>query len=246
MRPALLIATSLAALLTTSAHATVQVAIDLTHQRMHVDGNEGTYDWPISSARSGFYTPGGSYAPTHLELLHYSHKYHMSPMPHAIFFRGGYAIHGTYAMESLGRPASHGCVRLSPGNAATLYAMVKAEGARISISGAPPASRPFYARAERDPTRSTDADALSRLAPPSSESTADQNFGDASYARRRLARRPYAGYGYGDAQGTGYQSTPQRPGYRPGYTYAPSYLSAPQIFGGSPSQQTPLLPFFGE
>ena len=125
------------------AQALVRVQIDLTHQRMHVLSNEGDYDWPISSARSGFSTPGGSYAPTHLELMHYSKKYHMSPMPHAIFFRGGYAIHGTYETGSLGRPASHGCVRLSPGNAAALYSMVKAEGARIAISGTPPASRPF-------------------------------------------------------------------------------------------------------
>jgi hypothetical protein len=125
------------------ANATVHVAIDLTHQRMHVQSSEGDYDWPISSARSGFYTPGGSFAPTHLELMHYSKKYHMSPMPHAIFFRGGYAIHGTYATGSLGQPASHGCVRLSPGNAQTLYHMVQSEGALISISGTPPASRPF-------------------------------------------------------------------------------------------------------
>jgi len=128
---------------TALAQALVRVHIDLTNQRMHVEGDEGSYDWPISSARSGFYTPGGSFAPTHLELMHYSKKYHMAPMPHAIFFRGGYAIHGTYETGELGRPASHGCVRLSPGNATMLYKMVEAEGARISISGTPPASRPF-------------------------------------------------------------------------------------------------------
>jgi hypothetical protein len=125
------------------AMATVNVAIDLTTQRMHVESSTGKYDWPISSARSGFYTPGGSFAPEHLERMHYSKKYHMSPMPYSIFFRGGFAIHGTYAVGELGRPASHGCVRLSPGNAATLFNMVKAEGALISISGTPPASRPF-------------------------------------------------------------------------------------------------------
>ena len=139
---------------TSAATALVNVQIDLTHQRMHVQSNEGDYDWPISSARSGFSTPGGSYAPTHMELMHYSKKYHMSPMPHAIFFRGGYAIHGTYETGSLGRPASHGCVRLSPGNATTLYNMVKEEGARIGISGTPPASRPFAVARHR--SRSTD------------------------------------------------------------------------------------------
>ena len=140
------------------AGATVAVAIDLTHQTMHVQAAGGTYDWPISSARSGFYTPGGSFAPTRLEAMHYSHKYHMSPMPHAIFFRGGYAIHGTYATGALGRPASHGCVRLAPGNAARLYAMVQAEGARISISGSPPqgASRIATAVRRRAPARGSD------------------------------------------------------------------------------------------
>ena len=169
-----------------AAHATVHVAIDLTHQRMHVNGDEGSYDWPISSARSGFSTPGGSYAPTHLELMHYSKKYHMSPMPHAIFFRGGYAIHGTYSTGSLGRPASHGCVRLSPGNAATLYAMVQQEGARISISGSPPTSAPFAVARHR--SRDYDYD------------TASYARGDDFEAPRHRYAAPaysYPGYGYG-------------------------------------------------
>jgi lipoprotein-anchoring transpeptidase ErfK/SrfK len=46
-------------------------------------------------------------------------------MPHSIFFSGGYAIHATPHTGALGRPASHGCVRLSPGHAATLYGIVK-------------------------------------------------------------------------------------------------------------------------
>jgi hypothetical protein len=179
----------------TAAHATVHVAIDLTHQRMHVDGDEGSYDWPISSARSGFSTPGGSYAPTHLELMHYSRKYHMSPMPHAIFFRGGYAIHGTYSTGSLGRPASHGCVRLSPGNATTLYAMVRHEGARISISGAPPASAPFAVARHR-----------SRGYEEESARYADSDGFEAPRRVRRYAAPAYASpaYGYGGGYPYGY------------------------------------------
>jgi hypothetical protein len=128
------------------AQARVQIAIDLSHQHMVVNSSSGTYVWPISTARSGYYTPRGRYAPTSLQRMHYSRKYDMSPMPHSIFFRGGYAIHGTYSVGQLGRPASHGCVRLAPGNAAALYAMVQREGARISITGSPPASRTLYAR----------------------------------------------------------------------------------------------------
>ncbi len=123
-----------------TAGATVTIHIDLSSQRMHVASSRGTYNWPVSTARSGYSTPRGYFAPTGLQRMHYSKKYHMSPMPYSIFFRGGYAIHGTYATGALGSPASHGCVRLSPGNAAQLYQMVQAEGARISITGAPPSS----------------------------------------------------------------------------------------------------------
>jgi lipoprotein-anchoring transpeptidase ErfK/SrfK len=70
-----------------------------------------------------------------MERMWYSRKYEWSPMPHALFFRGGYAIHGTYAVRQLGRPASHGCVRLAPGNARTLFEMVRARGgAQIIVS----------------------------------------------------------------------------------------------------------------
>jgi len=123
-----------------AANATVQIHIDLSSQRMHVDSSSGSYNWPVSTARSGYSTPRGSFAPTGLQRMHYSKKYHMSPMPYSIFFRGGYAIHGTYAVGNLGRPASHGCVRLSPGNAAQLFHMVQAEGGSISITGSPAGS----------------------------------------------------------------------------------------------------------
>jgi|SRR4051794_30500836 hypothetical protein len=133
-----------------TANATVHIHIDLSSQRMQVTSSSGSYSWPVSTARSGYSTPRGSYAPTSLQRMHYSRKYDMTPMPHSIFFRGGYAIHGSYATRSLGRPASHGCVRLAPGNAARLFSMVQAEGARISISGTPPQGRTAVARASRN------------------------------------------------------------------------------------------------
>ena len=122
-----------------SAQAAVTIQIDLSSQRMQVTNGKGeSYSWAISSARSGYVTPRGSYRPQRLEKMHYSRKYHMSPMPHSIFFHGGYAIHGTGSLSQLGQPASHGCIRLAPGNAAKLYSMVQREGAQISISGSPP------------------------------------------------------------------------------------------------------------
>jgi hypothetical protein len=124
---------------------------------MHVVSSAGTYDWPISSARDGYVTPDGTFRPQSLQSMHYSKKYYDSPMPHSIFFAGGYAIHGTYETRWLGRPASHGCVRISPDHAAILFDMVKAEGAIIHITGQPPEThyatprhRRYYASAPRD------------------------------------------------------------------------------------------------
>jgi hypothetical protein len=127
------------------AGASVLINIDLSSQTMHVRSASGSYDWRVSTARSGYRTPRGTYRPYQLQRTHFSHKYHMSPMPYSIFFAGGYAIHGTYETRSLGRPVSHGCVRLAPGNAALLFHMVQAEGAEITISGAPPRVS-YYAR----------------------------------------------------------------------------------------------------
>jgi hypothetical protein len=134
------------------ADASVLINIDLSTQTMHVSSDTGSYDWRISTARSGYRTPRGTYRPYQLLRMHYSHKYHMSPMPYSIFFARGYAIHGTYETASLGRPVSHGCIRLAPGNAARLFHMVQVEGAEITITGAPPRMS-YYARL-RDRRRS--------------------------------------------------------------------------------------------
>jgi lipoprotein-anchoring transpeptidase ErfK/SrfK len=125
------------------AGATVRIQIDLTTQTMHVDSSTGSYSWPVSTARYGYVTPHGTFRPSSLQRVHFSRKYYHSPMPDSIFFDGGFAIHGTYETAALGRPASHGCVRLAPANAAMLFSMVKAQGAVITISGTPPRDH-FY------------------------------------------------------------------------------------------------------
>ena len=112
-----------------SAQASVSVRIDISSQTMSVSVNGWPYaTWRVSTARSGYWTPRGSFRPFMLKRMHYSRKYDNSPMPHSIFFRGGYAIHGTGYVRYLGRPASHGCVRLAPGNAARLYGLVRQYG----------------------------------------------------------------------------------------------------------------------
>lgn len=103
--------------------------IDVSSQTMTVSRyGQVLYRWSVSTARSGYFTPRGTYRPQRTARMWYSKKYHMSPMPYSVFFHGGYAIHGTGAVRQLGRPASHGCVRLHTANAATFYSMVREVG----------------------------------------------------------------------------------------------------------------------
>jgi lipoprotein-anchoring transpeptidase ErfK/SrfK len=117
-------------LMSSAAQAAVRVHIDISSQTMSVSVNGGHYaHWRVSTARAGYWTPRGSYRVRRMARMHYSRKYDNSPMPHSLFFKGGYAIHGTGYVRSLGRPASHGCIRLAPGNAARLFQLVRQYGA---------------------------------------------------------------------------------------------------------------------
>lgn len=114
-----------------AASAGVEARIDLSQQKMRVYVNGAPkYSWAVSTARSGYRTPTGNFRPTRMHKTYFSKKYHGSPMPFSIFFYGGYAIHGTNAINSLGRPASHGCIRLHPTNAAALFNLVNRYGPR--------------------------------------------------------------------------------------------------------------------
>jgi lipoprotein-anchoring transpeptidase ErfK/SrfK len=109
--------------------ASLVARIDVSAQTMTVSKHGRVlYRWRVSTARDGYYTPRGTYRPKRMHKMWYSRKYDMSPMPYSIFFRGGYAIHGTEYVKSLGRPASHGCVRLRTSHAAKLYSMVRQIG----------------------------------------------------------------------------------------------------------------------
>ena len=116
----------------------VEVRIDISSQSMAVNVNGWPYGrWKVSTARTGYHTPRGSWRPYLVKRMHYSRKYDNSPMPHSVFFLGGYAIHGTYYVKQLGKPASHGCIRLHPQNAERLYSLVKKYGlgnTRITIT----------------------------------------------------------------------------------------------------------------
>ena len=116
---------------TSSASYAVRLVahVDLSKQTMtvHKDGRV-IHRWKVSTGRSGYRTPTGTYGPKRMHTMWHSRKYHMSPMPYSIFFRGGYAIHGTNYVSKLGRPASHGCVRLHTTNAKRLYQLTRQVG----------------------------------------------------------------------------------------------------------------------
>jgi len=134
--------------------STVLIDIDKTKQRMTVflDGIE-KYDWPVSTGRPGYSTPSGTYTATSMNEIWYSKQWDNSPMPHSIFFiKDGHAIHGTYEGKNLGKPASHGCVRISLENATTLYALVEKNGLKntqVVLTGVTPGGEYKFANVAR-------------------------------------------------------------------------------------------------
>ncbi len=115
--------------LSAPAKAELLVSISKSQQRLAVaiDGAE-TFRWPVSTGVRGHETPTGKFRPTRLERHWYSRQYNLTPMPWAMFFNRGYAVHATMEVYNLGRAASHGCVRLRPDNAATLFALMRRQG----------------------------------------------------------------------------------------------------------------------
>ncbi|SIQ15918.1 L,D-transpeptidase catalytic domain [Rhizobium sp. RU20A] len=113
-----------------SASAANLVAkISLSSQTMTVTQNGVvTYRWKVSTARKGYVTPQGAWKAKWLSRNHRSRKYNNAPMPYAVFYNGGYAVHATFDLKRLGRPASHGCVRLHPDHAATFFSLARQNG----------------------------------------------------------------------------------------------------------------------
>ena len=144
-----------------AAQAAILITIDKAAQKMTVDVDGATrWVWPVSTGRRGYDTPAGSFRPFRMEEDHYSKEWDDAPMPYSIFFTGeGHAIHGSYETRNLGRPASHGCVRIAPQNATILYELVRKNGmenTKVMLSGETPGGEyissqsPPYGRAGQD------------------------------------------------------------------------------------------------
>lgn len=176
------------------AGPTLVARIDLTSQRMTVsEGGSVIHDWKISSGQRGFETPPGAFRPSWASKMWYSRKYDGAPMPYAVFFNQGIATHGTDAVGRLGRPASHGCIRLGTPNARTFYRLVHRHGyknTRIVVTGraqftrtATRATPSVRRRAERQPRRVQQRVRVSR------ETYAEWR----ARAQREYLRRRYSG-----------------------------------------------------
>jgi L,D-transpeptidase-like protein len=163
MRSFLVAVAALTLFATGAAQAKIAITIDKNEQMMTVavDGVE-RYHWPVSTGIPSRETPNGSFRTFRMEEDHFSKEFDDAPMPHSIFFtKIGHAIHGTDSEGRLGTPASHGCVRLSKANAATLYAMVEKDGVlntTVTLTGSSqialarnPRSRTNTAVAVREP-----------------------------------------------------------------------------------------------
>ncbi len=201
---------------------TLLVAIDLTNQRMSVSENgKAKYTWSISSGREGYRTPTGTFRPSWMAKMWYSKQYDDAPMPHSVFFNRGIAVHATQSTGMLGRPASHGCIRLAPANAATFYKLVSTHGkgmTRIKVHGVAKDSTPVASRRKRPADEVAGGRGVRELPP---------YYAPGRYSGRQ--RYSYSGYGNGGYNG-GYG------GPAPRYVYpgdqAPGYYRPARPYRG--------------
>lgn len=161
---------------------TLVLQADLGAQRLTViENGKPVATWLISSGRAGYATPKGTFRPQWMAKMWYSRQYEWSPMPHAVFFHRGTAFHGTGAVGLLGRPASHGCVRLHPANAAQLFKLVNRHGiyqTKVVVHGGSRSGEPAVAGRQRKGSKQKAAQA--RKGSP--------NAAPGEPGRRRLAR----------------------------------------------------------
>jgi hypothetical protein len=222
------------------ASANILITIDKSSQQMSVavDGAQ-RYVWPVSTGRPGYDTPSGTYKPNRMDADHYSQEWDNAPMPHAIFFDlDGHAIHGFFDVKHLGSAVSHGCVRLSPDHAQTLFNLVKAEGmgeTKVVVAGRTLGGDNGAVARSRLPINQTVSSEPGQIATgyggQSSSYYGDRGYGQPSYGQ--------PGYG---------QPSYGQPSYQPGYaqrSYARPYQGQSyygQSYSAQPGYALPTYP----
>lgn len=238
------------------ASADILIHVDKSAQRMtvSVDGTP-RYVWPVSTGGPRYDTPSGTFKPNRMDKDHKSEEYDQAPMPYAMFFdNNGHAIHGTYE-KSIGRPVSHGCVRLSVAHAATLWALVKDQGmanTKVVLDGQIPTGGALVAKGtaagqplQIDPDQ-TDDDTTGSI-PPANVYSRSYDNGDSYDNGGYYATQPR----YGD--GPRYAARPQydddqryaaRRQYDDGPRYAARQRFRPVYRDDDEDRAPPPFPFF--
>jgi hypothetical protein len=214
--------------LAASAAADIVISIDKSAQQMSVavDGAE-RYTWPVSTGRPGYDTPNGAFKVNRMDADHFSQEWDNAPMPHTMFFDlHGHAIHGFFDVKHLGLAVSHGCVRLSPEHAATLFDLVKAEGmanTSVIVAGRTPGGDNGAVARQRLPENETVYNgqpmpiAPQYDQPPPQPYSSQQAYGQPAYGQRYYAQpQPY----YGQPQP--YYAQPQPYYAQPAYPPQPA------------------------
>jgi hypothetical protein len=210
-----------------AAQAAVTVTIDKSVQLMtvEVDGRP-LYQWPVSTGKGAQYdTPSGKFKAFRMERDHFSKEWDDAPMPHSIFFtQKGHAIHGSFDVKRLGTPASHGCVRLLPANAKTLFELVEQEGVlntTVVLTGVAPSGAPAVAR--RRGAQDLDEGYVQQQAPQFGPRYGSNQpaYGNPYYAQPQYVQPQYAQPQYAQPQYQPYGQPQTLP--RPGYVYRDPY-----------------------
>jgi hypothetical protein len=187
------------------ARADLLIHVDKSTQTMTVTQDGQTlYTWPVSTGVASHDTPSGDFKPFRMDKDHFSREWDDAPMPYSIFFTmQGHAIHGTNH-ASIGRPASHGCVRLSVAHAATLWALVKRNkmaNTKVELTGRiPPAGAPVVARRDNGLSRGY-----------SNDGQIDNNYQPNYYPPNDIPPRQYQGNQYQNNDDDVIAEAPQRP-----------------------------------
>jgi hypothetical protein len=241
-------ATALALPLAAPASANILVTIDKSTQQMSVavDGAQ-RYVWPVSTGRPGYDTPSGTFKPNRMDADHYSQEWDNAPMPHTIFFdMHGHAIHGFFDVKHLGRAVSHGCVRLSPDHAATLFNLIKAEGmsdTKVVVAGRTPGGDSVPVAQQHLPENEILYNSQPAPIAPGYGPQPARDYGQPTYAQPGYAQPTYAQPG--DAQPSYAQPTYAQPTYAQP-TYAQRNYAQPYSGQSYYGQRTYAQPSYGQ
>jgi len=231
MRHSLAFALAVGALFCASAaQAAVQITIDKSTQQMTVERDgRPLYQWPVSTGRPGFDTPSGKFKAFRMEKDHFSKEWDDAPMPFSIFFTPkGHAIHGYLDTKNIGRPASHGCVRLTKAHAEKLYALVEEDGVlntTVILTGTTPSRAPAVAKRQLPRPDELDQDYVEQQQPTyGPRYGANQPaYGNPYYAQPQYAQPTYPQPQYAQPQyAQPYYAQPQY-AQPPGYYYRDQY-----------------------